>query len=603
MSRRTILILTIRFGAGHHRAAEAVAQACKKTLLEFEPRIIDITPLMPRWFRWIYVDLYILILRNIPSLWRWFEKKQRQQDHTAPLWALRATARRVFKKVEEFDVAAMVSTEVGVNEIASILKIRHCPSIPLLAVLTDYDVDRAWVQNEVDFYCAGSTEIQAELLAAGAPADKVKMTGIPIDERFVRPPEGPIQPRWEAIFPPKPRILLAGGGEGLLSVEEILLKLDAIVNTATVTVLVGNNRKLHQRLTEFTGLKHIRLNVRGWTDDMPQLLQTHDLLISKPGGISLTEAMAAGLPILACAPLPGSEFKHSELIENWGIGLAAKEDKDFLPAAEKLLSDEALRKRCAENAHRMYLQQHLYPMNEVLKDALKASLTPDQQLQKEFNEWASTGRGEQMEEHHSHIAQTTLDQMPWLPHDCVLDLGCGTGWASRRIAEKVPQGRVHGVDIADEMIRRARAHPQNPAHLSFRVASVEALPFGNNQFDKIFSCESFYYYPDLKRALDEILRVLKPGGKFFCLVNLFKENPYTHIWVDLLKVKAHLLGTAEYEKLFGDAGFVEIRTSRIPDLTSIDERSFKPGWGVKTLEDLRKARAIGALLVVGSKRK
>ena len=84
-------------------------------------------------------------------------------------------------------------------------------------------------------------------------------------------------------------------------------------------------------------------------------------------------------------------------------------------------------------------------------------------------------------------------------------------------------------------------------------------------------------------------------------MNLFLENPYTHVWVELLKVKAHLLGRAEYEQMFRDAGFEEAETSLVPDSTPVDEAHFKPGWGVNSPEDLRRYREIGALLITGIK--
>lgn len=208
-----------------------------------------------------------------------------------------------------------------------------------------------------------------------------------------------------------------------------------------------------------------------------------------------------------------------------------------------------------------------------------------------------------MEEHHSYIAREAIKQMQLAPADQVLDLGCGTGWAARRMAGMVPNGRVWGIDISDEMIKRARDCPQNSPQVNFQVGSADALPFSESQFDKVFSCESFYYCPDLERALREVQRVLAPGGTFYCLVNLFKENPYTHIWVELLGVKAHLLGAREYERLFRKSGFVRVMSSTIPDGTPVNEADFKPGWGLETIEDLKAFHAIGALLVIGKKPK
>src|SRR5215470_13420754 len=90
---------------------------------------------------------------------------------------------------------------------------------------------------------------------------------------------------------------------------------------------------------------------------------------------------------------------------------------------------------------------------ETLRQSVQSSA--DQKLQQEFNQWAAAGRGDEMEHHHSDITEQTLALMDLQPTDRVLDLGCGTGWASRRIARVATQGEVVGLDVADEMLRRA----------------------------------------------------------------------------------------------------------------------------------------------------
>ncbi|MFI5173536.1 MAG: methyltransferase domain-containing protein [Terriglobia bacterium] len=601
MEQRTILILTIQFGAGHHRAAQAVAESCRKEFPEFDAKVIDVTPLMPRWMRWVYVDLYLFVLKYVPFIWRYLEGIQREQARTFPAGLLRSVAVRLYNHIKSWNVSAIVTLEVGVNEIASILKAEYFPNTPLMAVLTDYDVDRAWVQSEVNLFCVGSAEVRAELLAMGVPSEKVALTGIPIDEQFLRSPAQGLALEKGGGDSSKLRILLAGGGEGLLKVKQLLRELDGIVNAAEVTVLVGMNQKLQRSLRKLERLKNIQLRIQGWTDEMPRFFHSHDLLISKPGGVTLTEAMAAGLPLLASFPLPGSEVKHCMWTEKWGIGLAAPTMEAFRIAATRLVRDEPLRRKLSETACRVYLEQHAHPIAEVLREHLRPRRSPSKELQIEFDEWARTGRGEQMEVHHGPFARTTLDRMQLASGERVLDLGCGTGWASRQMAGEVAQGSIVGIDISPEMIKRAVTHPSNPAHVSFLVASADALPFRENQFHKVFSCEAFYYCPDLQRALQEVVRVLAAGGKFYCLVNLFRENPYTHMWVKLLKVKAHLLGRVEYEKRFREAGFEDAVTSLIPDSTPVDETNFKPGWGVNTPGDLKKYREIGALLITGVK--
>ncbi|HEX9136687.1 MAG TPA: hypothetical protein VF905_07050, partial [Nitrospirota bacterium] len=221
MNQKTILILTIQFGAGHRRVAEAVSKSCEREFPAWDARVVDVTPCMPWWIRWVYVDLYLLVLKYAPSLWRWIEGVQRKQPHTFPPELLQSTADRLYQQVKGWSIDAIITSEVGVNEIASILKSRHLPDTPLVAVLTDYDADRAWIQKEVDIYCAGSEEVRTELLSLGAPVEKVRVTGIPVDDQFFKSSPQPMDAQEDVNRPPTLRLLLAGGGEGLLKVDPL----------------------------------------------------------------------------------------------------------------------------------------------------------------------------------------------------------------------------------------------------------------------------------------------------------------------------------------------------------------------------------------------
>ena len=151
----------------------------------------------------------------------------------------------------------------------------------------------------------------------------------------------------------------------------------------------------------------------------------------------------------------------------------------------------------------------------------------DKNLQEEFNRWAAAGRGDEMEEHHSDITEQTLAMMHLEPADRVLDLGCGTGWASRRMAKVVTQGEVVGLDVADEMLHRAKRASGEVKNVRYLWGSAESIPAADGYFTKVLSVESFYYYANQGKALDELRRVMAPGGELFILINLYKDNHYS----------------------------------------------------------------------------
>ncbi len=223
----------------------------------------------------------------------------------------------------------------------------------------------------------------------------------------------------------------------------------------------------------------------------------------------------------------------------------------------------------------------------------------DQRLQQEFNQWAAAGRGDQMEDHHSDITEQTLALMQIEPPDRVLDLGCGTGWASRRMAKIVTAGEVVGLDVADEMLQRAEQASVGIKNVRYVWGSAENIPAPENSFSKVLSVESFYYYADQGRALDELRRVMVPGGKLFILINLYRDNHYTLRWAEELKVPVQALSEADYLALLRQHGFQDVEARRIPDRSPTPEQ-YSGKW-FKSAEELRDFKRIGALLLVGRK--
>jgi len=230
-------------------------------------------------------------------------------------------------------------------------------------------------------------------------------------------------------------------------------------------------------------------------------------------------------------------------------------------------------------------------------DSLSSSA--DHKLQQEFNQWAAAGRGDEMEDHHSDITDQTLALMDIQPEDRILDLGCGTGWASRRMARVAVRGEVVGLDVADEMLRRADLASSAFKNVRYVLGSAENIAEADNAFSKVLSVESFYYYADQGKALDELRRVMAPGAKLFILINLYKDNHHSLRWVTELKVPVQALSEAEYKTLLQQHGFINVEARRIPDRSPTPE-TYSGKW-FKNAEELRDFKRIGALLLIAEK--
>lgn len=223
----------------------------------------------------------------------------------------------------------------------------------------------------------------------------------------------------------------------------------------------------------------------------------------------------------------------------------------------------------------------------------------NENLRKEFNTWADAGKGESMEQEHRPIVEPMLAMMRFAPNETILDVGSGGGWLVRELASRVPQGRVTGMDLSDEMIERARQNSSSVPNAEFVVGSVDAIPRPANSFDKVVSVESSYYWPDPAAGIREIFRVLRPRGSAWILINYFRDNPYCHQWAKLIPIPMHLLSGDEWVRLFRDAGFAEAAHQRIVDPTPAPA-TYSGRW-FRDAAELAAFRKEGALLVRGTK--
>ncbi len=221
----------------------------------------------------------------------------------------------------------------------------------------------------------------------------------------------------------------------------------------------------------------------------------------------------------------------------------------------------------------------------------------DEQLRTEFNEWARAGKGESMECGHRPVGEQALALMK-VPADArVLDVGCGSGWATRLLADYAGKGRVTGIDISDEMVSLAAESSQAYANVDFQTASAEQMPFADSEFTHAFSMESLYYYADIAKALTEIHRVLKPGGLFVAVVDMYWESDATHQWVEMLNVPVQLLSIEEYRSLFEGARFDSVSDERILDPRPVPD-DYTSG-SFKSRDDYVKYRDTGSLMISG----
>ncbi|HLW80024.1 MAG TPA: glycosyltransferase [Terriglobia bacterium] len=328
--------MTVPHGASHRNAAAALGRA----LTEIEPgarvEVADALERTTRWFR-AYYNSYEIPLKLWPGLWGWIESVQHQSSSTGPGWLYRRGARPLYRYIERLDPDVVVATEVGMLEIAALYK-RRARAKYRLAGVELMDFNRAWVQPEVDLYLVTHEDLGAELVAAGAARGKVMASGQPIEAKFGSlPPRGGTRARL-GLDPGLPVILVLFGGTGFGKPRRIVSELGRVNQPYQTVFITGRNRRLEEEIGGLvSGLPRAR--VLGWADNVHEWMVASDLMISKPGGSTLTEGFACGLPMLAYDPLPGNEQRTCAWIEKWGVGCWIRSTADLAPALIRLLED------------------------------------------------------------------------------------------------------------------------------------------------------------------------------------------------------------------------------------------------------------------------
>jgi ubiquinone/menaquinone biosynthesis C-methylase UbiE len=221
-----------------------------------------------------------------------------------------------------------------------------------------------------------------------------------------------------------------------------------------------------------------------------------------------------------------------------------------------------------------------------------------------FDTWATSGRAERLEDAHGDVVRQVIARMEVRPGQQILDLGCGSGWATRLLGSAAPGSGAIGVDVSAEMIARAEATHDLTSRARYERGTFERLDFRDGKFDKVFSMEALYYAVDLERALAEIHRVLKPGGAADVVLDRYKESPHTESWSSMLGLAMHWLSEQEWKAAFERAGFTDVALTRVLDSRGPGSpEDFQPSAHCPDWTTQAELHAAGSLWIHAVKRK
>lgn len=349
----SILIVHATAGAGHTRAAQAIAAALKPSGRSC--RVVDILECTTALFRRMYVKSYIDLVQRAPELWGYLYEKS---DKVAPPDSRRARTLLAFDRInsrafktllEETKPEVIVCTHFLPLELLSNLKRQGKLNVPVHAVVTDVSPHALWVHPHIDRYHVATPAGARELFRKGFPAERISVSGIPVDPIFAQRTPAP-QARAQLGLPESPTILLLSGGFGVGPVTEMIKSFADARRDLSLVVVAGKNKALEEECRAVAAKLPVPVKVQGFVTNMHELMDAADLIVTKPGGLTTNEILAKGKPMALVAPIPGQEQRNCEYLLEEGAAVRLYDVGDAAYLLDALLSDPARMKRMASAA-------------------------------------------------------------------------------------------------------------------------------------------------------------------------------------------------------------------------------------------------------------
>ncbi len=352
---RRVLVLSVSAGAGHVRAAQAIVAHANADFGLLDVRHVDMMTLVPGWFRKVYSDLYMKLASGLPEAWGWlYRQTDREPAGSLPQRARRLLqrlcARRLFRLVADFAPDAIVCTHFLPAEVLGTAVTKHEIDVPVWVQVTDFDLHQMWVHEGISGYFVANEELAWRLQALGVPTSSIVVSGIPVMPGFVHRPDRSSAAARFSLDASKTTVLMMGGGSGLGMDATRVRRLLELQPNMQLIVMAGRNRALLATLTAMVEAFPSQLRAIGYTDEVPALMACADLAITKPGGLSTSECLVAGLPMLLVNPIPGQEERNAAWLMQEGVALRADDPVTLQFRLSRLLQDRASLERMRARA-------------------------------------------------------------------------------------------------------------------------------------------------------------------------------------------------------------------------------------------------------------
>jgi processive 1,2-diacylglycerol beta-glucosyltransferase len=326
---RRFLVLSASAGAGHLRAAEAVEAALKEACPDATVKNVDALTLTPPPFRRLYGKGYLDLVNRAPEIVGIiYDRTNRTPKHPAGdqlrLGVERLNTRPLKEFVRDFEPDLICHTHFLPAEILAHEAGKGRLCVPQVVVVTDFDVHRFWLTKLAARYYVAREECRVHLGRLGVDTERIRVSGIPIHPVFSRVPGRGVLGQKHGVKGTLPLLLVMCGGFGVGPMEALLGDLVSFVKDAEIVVVAGKNEALRKRLEKAVRSAPVPTRVIGFTTEIHEWMALADLAVTKPGGLTTSEALAMGLPLVIANAIPGQETRNATMLYEAGAAISGE---------------------------------------------------------------------------------------------------------------------------------------------------------------------------------------------------------------------------------------------------------------------------------------
>ena len=354
-----VLVLSASAGAGHLRAAEAIEKAIRLRGVASEVQHLDVLKYTNKVFRHLYSKAYIDLVNNAPEVLGWLYDHLDDPGKNDPIRLAfdRLNANPFIRYLHRYQPDVAVCTHFLPSGIISSLKGEGKVKVLNTVVVTDFDVHAMWLCRHVEQYFVALEETKVHLKALGVPESLVTISGIPIDPVFAEPKDKRAMRRKHGLDQDRFTILVSAGGFGVGPVGHLMEALARLSHPARVVAVCGRNEALRAELAEtvkkLAKRSAVSFTLLGFTTEMDELMTAADLFVGKPGGLTTSETLAKGLPMVVINPIPGQEERNSDHLLEEGAAIRCNNLPALAYKIDALIETPEKLARMAENAQAM----------------------------------------------------------------------------------------------------------------------------------------------------------------------------------------------------------------------------------------------------------